>query len=94
MESPEQENREDDRVIVGKNILSKWTRIFLLVSFSISVFALASLSMYGAWVTTYMLNDMTRGVAALFVWIATFGVGTVAFWKIVEELAAEGVNIT
>ena len=93
MESPEQENRTKDRALDGKNILSRWTRVILLVSLTIVVFALSSFSMYGAWAVTYMLNETTRGVAALFVWIATFGAGTIALWKIVEGIALEGANI-
>lgn len=94
LESPEQENRVESHAFEGKSILNRWSRVVLLVFLSIVVFALASLSMYGAWAAAYMLNDTTRGVAALFVWIATFGAGTIALWRIAQGIAAEGAKMT
>ena len=92
MELPKQLDRSRGKS--GRRMLSKWTRVVLIVSLSINVFAFASISMYGTWLATYMLDDMTRGITALSVWIATFGAGTVAFWKVVEQISAEGLRIT
>ncbi|MDG6994362.1 MAG: hypothetical protein JRN52_00445 [Nitrososphaerota archaeon] len=91
MELPEQIDSAPEKS--GTRMLSKWTRVVLVVSLSINVFAFASISMYGTWLAAYMLDDMARGIAALFVWIATFGAGTVAFWKVVEQISAEGLRI-
>ena len=66
----------------------KMIRVLLVISLSINIFVLSSLAMYFTWLATgFIISDFWRGVTALFVWISTFGVGAVAFWKIVEKLS-------
>ena len=62
-------------------------RVILVISLSVNVFLFASLAMYGTWLITPYLADFWRGIVSLTVWISSFGVGALAFWKIVSGIS-------
>ena len=68
------------------------SKTVMVISLSLNVFVFASLAMYGTWLATAVLDDFWRGVTALSVWIGTFGVSTLAFWKIVQQISAGAIN--
>lgn len=61
-------------------------RAVLVVSLSLNVFVFASLAMYGTWIVMAAFSSFWRGIISLFIWIASFGAGTLALWKIIEGL--------
>ena len=75
-------------------MMQKMLRTLLIISLSINVFVFSSLAMYGTWLASgWLLDTFWRGVFSLFVWIATFGAGAVAFWRVIEKFSssAEGI---
>ena len=61
-------------------MIQKMLRTLLIVSLSINVFVFSSLAMYGTWLASgWLLSAFWRGIASLFVWIATFGAGSHRF---------------
>ena len=70
-------------------MMQKMLRTLLIISLSINVFVFSSLAMYGTWLASgWLLSTFWRGVLSLFVWIATFGVGAVAFWRVIEKFSS------
>jgi len=69
-------------------------RTLLIISLSINVFVFSSLAMYGVWlVSGSLLDAFWRGVTSLFVWMVTFGAGTVAFWRIIVKFSQVEGNL-
>jgi hypothetical protein len=77
----------------GKRTAERLSRTVLIVSLSLNVFVFACLAMYGTWFAAASLGSLWRGLIALFVWIATFGASTLAFWKVVEKISMEDTNV-
>ncbi len=59
----------------------------LITSLSLNVFTLSALAMYGTWLVTSEVALFERGIASLLVFVATFVVGTLLFWKVISMLA-------
>jgi hypothetical protein len=68
------------------------SRVVLIISLSLNVFVFSSLAMYGVWLAASPLSDFWRALTALTVWIASFGLGAVVFWKIVAGISASNAG--
>ena len=68
-------------------------RIALVISLSLNIFVLACLAMYGTWLATPWLNSFWRGVSSLLVWIISFGIGALAFWKLILSMSGTGARV-
>ena len=59
----------------------------LIVSLSLNIFTLSAFAMYGTWLGTSKFPALTRAIVSLFVYIGSFGLGTLMFWKVVDKIA-------
>ncbi|HZW57112.1 MAG TPA: hypothetical protein VFF30_12555 [Nitrososphaerales archaeon] len=66
---------------------SPMLKTVLITSLSLNVFTLSALAMYGTWLVTSEVALFERGIASLLVFVATFVVGTLLFWKVISMLA-------
>ena len=74
--------------------VSSMIRVLLVVSLSINIFVFSSWPCAGTWLATGFLSSaFWRGITSLFVWISTFGAGSVAFWRIIEKISASPTAI-
>lgn len=65
-------------------------KTILITSLSLNVFTLSALAMYGTWLGAAGLTLFERGIASLFMFVASFGAGTLLFWKMIVMLSGVG----
>lgn len=61
-------------------------RTLLIMGFSLGIFLVSALIMYGAWLALGELAPLTRGIISLFFWIFAFSGSTYLFWKVIERM--------
>ncbi len=74
-------------VLLQERKTSPMLKTVLITSLSLNVFTLSALAMYGTWLVTSEVALFERGIASLLVFVATFVVGTLLFWKVISMLA-------
>jgi hypothetical protein len=62
-------------------------RTILVISLSLNVFLLAAVVTYGSWFALADIDKLSRAVLSVFVFVLSFGAGTILFWKIVSWLS-------
>lgn len=61
-------------------------RTLLIMGFSLGIFLVSALIMYGTWLALAGLAPLTRGMISLFFWIFAFSGSTYLFWKAIERM--------